>query len=109
MMANPGALYPLILKEFQWGILNKCQYNFASTRQVQFVQGPEKPWENVHFFKGLSNKVDELFLGDSAKEFRNKVNKTLANLADTYFSNVFESEVDIKQQREIKRKPHAWF
>ena len=29
-----------------------------------FVTGPEKPWDNEDFFKGLSNKTEELFPGD---------------------------------------------
>ena len=92
MMANPGALYPLILGEFQWGILNKCQYNTASTRQVQFVKGPEKPWDYEDFIKDFSIKTDELFPGSDNEDFRNTVYKTIA---DEKMKEVFSFEKDV--------------
>ena len=92
MMANPGALYPLILKEFQWGILNKCQYNFASTRQVQFVQGPEKPWDKEDFVRGLDEKVEELFADEYFKDFRDQFYRAQAS---KNFSNVLLSAEEV--------------
>ena len=48
--ANPGSYYPEILKEFQWGVLNRCEQVTMSTRQIQFIKGPPKPWSVDEFF-----------------------------------------------------------
>ena len=74
-----------------------------------FVQGPPKPWSNEDVFKGLSNKVDELFSGNFHKEFRNAVNKKLTDFSDTKFLNIFTIDKNPEQHKEIKRNPYKWF
>ena len=50
MYGNPGGPYPLVLKEFQYGILNKCEESSLCSRNLVFVRGLPKPWKTEDFF-----------------------------------------------------------
>ena len=60
MLANPGALYPHVIKDFQWGILNTCHITYNSD-PIVLVKGPLKPQTNKHFVENLTDKVKLFF------------------------------------------------
>ena len=76
-----------------------------------FVQGPPRPWSNDEIFKGLKDKVDELFLGDSNKEFKNTVNTKYVELSETKFNTIFDEDLnrEREQQKEILGRSYPWF
>ena len=61
MRGNPGGQYPDILKDFQWGVSNRCQAVENVDRQLIFVQGNRKNFENSDILQDLSFKVYDHF------------------------------------------------
>ena len=62
MRGNPGGQYPNILKDFQWGVLNKCQEKSTNTdRQLIFVEGRTKKVDNSEILKDLNFIVYDYF------------------------------------------------
>jgi hypothetical protein len=61
MMANPGALYPQVLGEFQFKVLNKCDEKSNTTRNIMFVSELEKKWEDEDILKDAGTIVKENF------------------------------------------------
>ena len=71
MKANPGACYPLILGEFQFKVLSKCDEKSTSTRNIIFVKELERKWTDDDIIEGSGFKVKENFTqhDDISKEF----------------------------------------
>ena len=61
MRGNPGGQYPNILKDFQWGVLNKCREVKNCDRQLIFVEGPTKKIDNAEILKDLNFRVYDYF------------------------------------------------
>ena len=59
--ANPGALYPLVLNEFQFGVLNRCEYKIETTRGIIFIKGNTKMWTDEELLEGLGPLVQKFF------------------------------------------------
>lgn len=69
LMANPGAIYPNVMLEFQWGVLNRCDLQMCSTRGIQFVEGLPKNWTNQEFVQTLTDKIVQTFPKEIFSDF----------------------------------------
>ena len=68
----------MILSDFQYAILNKCDKVDHSTRQIIFVKGPKKPKEDSEIVQFIyenskevfdANMIDRILKANEKKEF----------------------------------------
>jgi hypothetical protein len=94
LKANPGAVYPHVMLEFQWGVLNKCVIEMCSTRGIQFVKGFPKNWTNKEMVDGLITKVVESFPKALYPEFNHKFTEVIGDM--TKFDDVLKDRYELQ-------------
>ena len=79
MMSNPGACYPAILAEFQYGALNRCDNKVNTLRQIVFVKPHVKTWTSKEIITGLALKFEQNF-STTAKHMKDFCTETFSRI-----------------------------